>query len=461
MKARLSGVLALLLLGPQLVFAQSPAPTKTSTSSAKEVEGDDAAPVELVAPRASARMVGPNPAYLGQLVEIEVELVRDNRGPNDAVFFPELQVPGAITVASKSVPPPEERIEEGVHFLVQKRRYLVFPQQEGRLDIPPLKLSVFMGAGAGTGAGAGEIEVEVTTQALTLQADLPRGASKRLPLVAREVTLERKIDGDLDHLRVGDAFSVSLKLRAEQTDPVLLPELELPELERLTRYPGQASTQGSAERGTFHAERVDQATYVAQDWGPATLPRVSVLWLDPTTGEYSEATAPALSFRARVNPKLGASCLGRPESAVKVGGVTGLLVLLGLALLRLVRRVSGERRKRALVPKTKEERLDFAALKRAARSENAAATLTALYRWMKHTAGAPTTLAQLRRHHEDPELRSTTSALEERVARDENTGPSSALPSTALIRPLERLRRVSRRKDRSGRLPQLNLREGE
>src|SRR5688572_4628759 len=96
---------------------------------------------ELAPPHATAAVVGPNPAYVGQMTRLGVELWRDSRADNQAApFFPELHVRGAISILSPTAPPPEEREADGVTFLVQKRSYLLFAQRAGQVQVPPIRV---------------------------------------------------------------------------------------------------------------------------------------------------------------------------------------------------------------------------------------------------------------------------------------------------------------------------------
>jgi len=407
--------------------------------------GSSAQPApELAAPHASAAVVGANPAYVGQMTSLVVELWRDNRADNQAApFFPELRVHGAISILSPTAPPPEEREAEGVTFLVQKRHYLLFAERAGRVLVPPIGILL---------PAPGGKSVAVQTPPVALDAMAVSSSSASAPLVAREVKVQRVVDGKLDGLRVGDAITVSVRLSAEDTHAVLLPAHPAPDLPGLTRYLEAPRTTTRAVRGQYQAERVDTATYVARDWGRYTLPPVSIPWLDPETGKLHEAVAPAVSFRARMNPSLGLGCIGGPAAAARAGGWLGALLLLAVLGLRSARRLAARRARYARVPRSEDERAAFAALLKAARSGLDGTTLTALYRWLHFGLAGVPTLERLREVDHDPQLSRTIEALEDRLCKTSEAGSARELCA-----PLARYRRSQQPvRERGAVLPELN-----
>jgi len=385
----------------------------------------------LAAPRAQARVLGANPSFVGQMVHLEVELLRDDRAQaKPAPFFPEIRVRDAIALLSKSAPPPEQRVIEGIPFLVQKRRYLLFAQVPGTITLPAISIEL---------GDTSDHPISVTTQPLTLHADAPRGAGSQVPLIARNVQLHRKLDGNLASLAVGDAFSVTLELTATDTDPVVLPQLSLSDIPGLSRYPAESTTTAHADRGEYQASRTVSATYVAREFGFYHLPRVSVLWLDPSTGQYAHALVPPLSFRARVNPHLGTGCMGGPQSMARWGGALFAGLLLCALGLRSFRRFSARRAARAQVKRTAQETAVFDQLRQAAHAGDDRATLSALYRWLLVAGPRSVTLHGWLAQVSDDALRTTTTQLEQRVTSGTGSGHAADV-----LAPLDRYRKSHR-----------------
>lgn len=443
--SRRVAVLALALAGGAVSLARAqPAETVPGAATAAAEGGEGDASVALVPPRVVATVRGPDPAYVGEKVEIEVALMRDDRNEdNPPAFFPEIRVRGAIAVRTDYAPPPEIRREDGVPFLTQLRRYLVFPQHAGTFEVPPIEASF---------PGPDGEPLRVASAAVSFEAKTPAGSGDSPPLVSRDVRIVRRVEGALEGIRVGDAFTVTTELTAADLDAVMLPALPGGELEGLTRYEGEARSETRVERGRFTARREESTTYVARDLGRYVLPPLSVRWLDPEAGAYHEATAPALRFFVRPNPSLGRGCLGGSRAVGRV--VAGLALLVALAL-GLVRARRWYRRRRAAglrVAPSAAETAAFRAVEAAAASNDDGRTLGALYSWLRFAVpGDAPTLDAMLSDGQDLELVRAARALEARISGTGGDGRAEDL-----IGPLRRYRRGRRRHGTASRLPALN-----
>ena len=434
--AVIAGGLSSLLLAP-LAAAQSP-PGPPAEQPPVQSEPEDAAAIEpepepepepsYAAPRVTAKLRTQGPVVVGQMIELELALLRDETQPNrQPALFPELRVRGAISVRVQQSPPPGLVRVDGVAFVEQRRRYQIFALRPGALELPSAEILV---------PGApGEFE-HLATPPLVVEVEAVPHATASPPLVARGVELERTVAGELGSLRVGDAFRVDHVLRAADTDAVMLPSLELDAIEGLAAYPAEGSSSTRVDRGRVQATRTASVTYVARRAGRYDLPARSVVWLDPQTGELHEARVEALPVRVRLNPSLGLDAFGPRERLLPY--LLLILLTLGAALggVRLFRWLRARASARREVVRSASERESFEALLAAARSGGELTTLNALYRWL-HAAWPrrPATLAALRRLAEDPALERATRELEARVTTSSQTGTSAAL-----VEPLERLR---------------------
>lgn len=274
---------------------------------------------------------GPPVPWVGQMVRIDVALYRPHTsaGELSPFSFEELDVPGAIAIFRSEAPPPSELEEAGVSYLVQHRSLLVFPQQDGELVVPPVY--------ARFDDPITHAPVRVASAPLSIKAALPRAASdEELPLVARALTLKSTLDRKLEGLSVGDGFTHTVVLSAQDTDPVMLPALSFADVPGLRLYPAEPRAQSSAERGVIRASRSYSATYVVERVGHYELPQLSVRWLDPASGRYATAHVSVETFWARPNFGLGLSAFG---SAPGLGLALSLSALLLLAALIYVTRV--------------------------------------------------------------------------------------------------------------------------
>lgn len=334
-----------------------------------------------------ARSGAPVP-WVGQMVRIDVALWRPHAaaGALPPFSFDELDVPGAIALFRAEAPPPSELEADGVQYLVQHRTLLVFPQEDGAIAVPPITVR-FDDAESGA-------PTRVRSEPLRFEAALPHGLSDQgVLLVARGVELRSQTDHPLAGLAVGDGFTHTVTLRAQDTDPVMFPELGFAPVPGLRVYPLEARASASAERGAIRASRTFSATYVIERVGHFELPALSLRWLDPSTGHYATAQTEPLVFWARPNPKLGLSAFGSLPGLEL--GLLLLLAALGYCALRRVRAgpFAWERR---LAARWREQRA-FLAFERALARDTPLAVLRSAYAWLAlRLPGEARTLARLR-----------------------------------------------------------------
>lgn len=335
---------------------------------------------------------GPPVAWVGQMVRIDVALYRPHTsvGELSPFSFDELDVPGAIAIFRSEAPPPSELEEDGTAYLVQHRTLLLFPQEDGVLELPPIH--------ARFDDLTTRAPVRVASAPLTLKAALPRAAAgDQLPVVARNLTLTSTLDRKLADLAVGDGFTHTLVLSAQDTDPVMLPELTFGDVPGLRVYPAEPRAQSSAERGVISASRRYSATYVVERVGHYELPVLSVRWLDPASGRYATAVAKAESFWARPNFGLGLSAFGSAPGLDFALLLSTLVLLATLAHFTRRRLHEGpfawEKRLRA---RYREQRA-FVAFERALGHDAPLVLLRRAYAWLAlRLPNAERTLAPLR-----------------------------------------------------------------
>ncbi len=181
----------------------------------------------------SSSAAAPDVPWVGQMVPVDVVLWRPHQDTGEMPPFSldDVNPDGAIAIWRPEAPPPEERDDGGVHYLLQHRTLLLFPETTGELTVPPLRAR-FDDASSGQA-------VHVTSTSLTFSSHVPHGLEAGDPLlVARNVTVTTTLDPVPAGLRVGDGFTRTITLSAEETDPLLLPNLHLDAPEGLPRLRG-------------------------------------------------------------------------------------------------------------------------------------------------------------------------------------------------------------------------------
>lgn len=329
----------------------------------------------MSAPRIELKSLGPSKPWVGQLVPVDVSVWRpEGEKPLEPFSLDDVIAAAAIVKWSDQAPPPDERQEGDTKFLVQHRTLLVFAQGDGDITLPPII--------ARYTDPASKKPVAVKSEPWIFRAAIPAGAGDALPLIAGSLKLEQSFDRDLAGLKVGDGFTRTLTLTATDTDAIVFPELAPVPVPGTTAYPGGAHAESSTERGQIGAKQTYSVTYVVDRIGPHEMPGVSVRWLEPHSGRYSEATIDDQTFWTRPNWALGVACFGTAKAAAlaTTAALCLTVVLLSIAVVRRVRRGPG-RIERALAARL-EERRAFREVTRAADSNAAGTLLEALYRWL-------------------------------------------------------------------------------
>jgi len=387
----------------------------------------------LSAPQARIEVTrsGPPTPWLGQLVQVNVDVWRpEGDTPLEPFSLDDVIAAGMIVKWSEQAPPPDEKHEGEVRFLVQHRTLLVFPQSEGELALPPIL--------ARWTDPVTKASTVARSNELRFQAAVPAGAGTELPLVASSVTLQQTFDRDLSKVRVGDGFTRTLTLHATDTDPIVFPELLLADTPGLTGYPSAPRARASSERGEIQADLTLRTTYVVDRVGPHHMAGVTLRWLEPRTGRYLDATVPELSFWSAPNPSLGFQCLGTASGAALATefGTAFMLGLLAFAIVRRVRRGPG-RLEQALRERSRERRA-FREAEHAIRQGPALAGLQKIYDWL--AVRFPTTLDRTLTPLErvTKQARDACAGFEKSVFRDGNMGP----PGPAFVHILRRTRKA-------------------
>jgi len=387
---------------------------------------DDAAAVQLAEPRVEVRVLTPD-VYVRGRVELDVKLYRDAGRPTPPPRFDDLTMGEAVAVRLQSGPPAEEVREDGTTWLVQTRRYQVYPLFQGTLRVPAV--SVWWEEGDGIAGVRGE--------ELTLDVALPPGVTPGMSFVA--ANLEGVTDSldDLQGFVVGDAVQRTVEVKLKGLDGSMIPTLVAQAPDALRAYPEPPVRETRVERGVTHGLRREAVTYVADRVGRVVVPGFQ-LWTFGSDGQWRAAERPARVVWVRPNPSLGIEAFGPVPWVLSWGGFwLGVLLALGWGSWR------GRAAYRAWMlasGRTTEERTAFRAFARAARSGIPQETLQGLYRWLDLRAGAVQTLAVAA--GDDTELMTLCTAL---LAAAEGRGPWTPAQGRQLLQGWSKQRTLAER----------------
>lgn len=259
-----------------------------------------------------ARLEPAGPVVPGQQVKLIVDVLVTTWFTG-APQFPALTIPGAVAqLSDQQLPHLNETLGE-VHWTGISRFYSITAQAGGELAIPSFEITVQ--------AGQAKAPLKVTTSAMKLVVKGTPGAPTATPSGAgpgrrtaqgpinnmpasTRLVITQQLDRHLDGLKVGDAFTRSVRIVANGSMAMFLPPTRMPTPAGLTPYPKLPSVENlTTDRGEFIAgQRVDAITYVVQTAGHYEFPPITVRWWDTTTNRERTASLPALRFDAVANP---------------------------------------------------------------------------------------------------------------------------------------------------------------
>lgn len=433
--------------------------------------------------------VNKDSVYVQEQLLFTVRLFYTINGIRNPVFT-ELEMENTVTQLIGS-PNQYERLIEGERFGVYEKRYVIFPQRSGPLQIPDILFrgevtdgsSNFVFRNMNTRRVTAFIE-GITIDVKERPASLPRGEGW-LPVTG--LALEETWSGDLGALKVGDSVVRTLTLRAEGLDGAVLPPFSPENVKGLNLYPDPADISRTFVDGSIVGTRIETTTYVALEAGVIEVPALDIAWWDVNSDSARTTSLPATRFEvATVEGVLPSEqaiastqeiqALLEPEPLVDQamidaqaeaefiaidGGLVRWTQWLLIAFVLLLIAIMGKRRFgaasqqlfadwRAAQSPAANEKAAFAALNAACASSSNKAIRDALITWANHYCAAEIrSMEDLVRMSPSQELTEQAKSLQSTLFNPLSGTPFDSAQLRALTKKLRQAKRVaSRRRER-------------
>ena len=242
--------------------------------------------------------VNKDSVYVQEQLLFTVRLFYTINGIRNPVFT-ELEMEDTVTQLIGS-PNQYERLIDGERFGVYEKRYVIFPQRSGPLQIPDILFrgevtdgsSNFVFRNMNTRRVTAFIE-GITIEVKERPASLPRGEGW-LPVTG--LALEETWSGDLGELKVGDSVVRTIVLRAEGLDGAVLPPFSPENIQGLNLYPDPADISRTFVDGSIVGTRIETSTYVALEAGVIEVPSLDIAWWDVNSDSARTTSLPATRF---------------------------------------------------------------------------------------------------------------------------------------------------------------------
>ena len=433
--------------------------------------------------------VNKDSVYVQEQLLFTVRLFYTINGIRNPVFT-ELEMEDTVTQLIGS-PNQYERLIDGERFGVYEKRYVIFPQRSGPLQIPDILFrgevtdgsSNFVFRNMNTRRVTAFIE-GITIEVKERPASLPRGEGW-LPVTG--LALEETWSGDLGALKVGDSVVRTLTLRAEGLDGAVLPPFSPENVKGLNLYPDPADISRTFVDGSIVGTRIETTTYVALEAGVIEVPALDIAWWDVNSDSARTTSLPATRFEVATvegvlpseqaiastqeiqallepEPQVDQAMIDAQAEAEFIaidGGLVRWTQWLLIAFVLLLIAIMGKRRFgaasqqlfadwRAAQSPAANEKAAFAALNAACASSSNKAIPDALITWANHYCAAEIrSMEDLVRMSPSQELTEQAKSLQSTLFNPLSGTPFDSAQLRALTKKLRQAKRVaSRRRER-------------
>ncbi|MFS1490536.1 BatD family protein [Vibrio splendidus] len=212
----------------------------------------------------------------------------------------------------------------------QRWEVTLYPMTSGEFVIPTLPVRVQVSAPDGSNVGG-----TLYTQPIKFEASLPSGLlSDESPwFSATNVDVEQQWQRSSEDLKVGDAVTRTVTIKAKDSLSVLLPNVLTNEsTQQYQAYPQPNRLDDTQERGDYRSSRIEETVYVIQQGGEFTLPEFSFQWWDSKNQRLESVVIQGEVFEAKHT--LQSFIKAYMSVFVSVGLVMTLCVVLLVSLKR-------------------------------------------------------------------------------------------------------------------------------
>lgn len=387
------------------------------------------------------------PVWVGQELELYLELWSNGLSFSDQRFvLPEVRGAFLLQPDASTVKLSENR--QGETWQGLRYTLLLYPQREGRLEVPGFDVSFSSRAVFGTQPEA----FAYRTPVLEIQTRLPPGADANGLLVTTddfmlESEWRPRAGGEgLWQLEVGDALTLEVRRSAQAVPGMVFVPLPAFDIPGLAVYADPPEVSDRVNRGVLNGSRLDRITFICEQEGRYLIPEIRFQWWDPDREVLSERTLPAIELEVRPSSAWGSGAASRARSdsspvAWIVAAAASLLLAAYPGRWLAEKTVAAWRRR--IARRRAGEPWAFRQAISCCRKDRAVQAYQAITLWLGRCEGdcRGMTLLQLARQSGDPSLLLEAGELQARIAN----GSTDSWNGRELARQLGVQRRKMRR----------------
>lgn len=210
--------------------------------------------------------------------------------------FTELEMEDSVIQLIGS-PNQYEKLIDGVRYGVYEKRYVIFPQRSGPLEIPDILFR-----GEVTDGSSNFVFRNLNTRRVTAFIDGITVDIKERPAAAlnsemwlpvTNLRLEESWSTDISDLEIGETAIRTVAMIADGLDGAVLPPFLNADIEGVNQYPEPADIQRTFVDGNIVGTRIETVSLVPTESGVIEIPEVSIPWWNVTTDQQEVTVVPA------------------------------------------------------------------------------------------------------------------------------------------------------------------------
>ncbi len=322
------------------------------------------------------------------------------------------KVSGMLIMESEDRPLLGTEKVDGVSYIYKQHEISLFPQRAGILTVPSFIVEFgFQGT-----------EGKVTRQSFTTNAlqftveNIPGADPQRDVITTTNLKTYDHWQPVPGKAKVGDAFTRTITLTAEDLPGMVFPPLNVQKIEGIGIYTKQPQVADEMQRGEFTGKRIETISYVCEQEGIFTVPEMHIQWWNPKKELLRDIVLKTVELKVAANPLLQKE---KPAESMITGDAGfswkwPLLILFSSILACAVFIWQHHRMKTQSSGMTNREDELFTKFQKVSASHDAAATMQALLHWLDYSelSGISGSLARFIQLTDDPELAMQIEALE-------------------------------------------------
>lgn len=211
---------------------------------------------------------------VGQELTVSIKFATQTwfKGSNRFVL-PEVQ--NAVVTQRDTFGTNETRREGGISWVMQEKRFSVFPQNPGEYSLPPIKVTMKVHS------SEGDVEGELYTKPITFNVREP---AELIHVdqwwAASSLTIDESWDKNFEGLKPGFSIKRTITIKADGLLAMMLPEINHPPIKGLAHYVKTPRLKDDNTRGNKLGTRVQDIDYVVEESGEVTIPAVELTWFN-------------------------------------------------------------------------------------------------------------------------------------------------------------------------------------